>query len=249
MGFNTRAISIACSEADNPKLEFHFLKSSLTSYSPSTLFLTFWSIWGFWKWSQMILHNSKHGFWHQNHVSSMLRSWVTPQVRISLFDVLLDLLQPIHPILGLQVDLRFLKMVPYNSFITQNMGFDTRAISIACSEADNPKLEFHLLKSSLTSYGPSTLFLTFWSIWGSWKLSQMIPHHPEHVFWHQNHVFSMFRSWITPQVKLSLLEVILDPLQPLHPILDCQVDLRLLKMVPNDSQSPKTWGLTPEPCL
>ena len=127
------------------------------------------------------------------------------------------------------------------------MGFDTRAISIACSEADNPKLEFHLLKSSLTSYGPSTLFLTFWSIWGSWKLSQMIPHHPEHVFWHQNHVFSMFRSWITPQVKLSLLEVILDPLQPLHPILDCQVDLRLLKMVPNDSPSPKTWGLTPEP--
>ena len=87
------------------------------------------------------------------------------------------------------------------------------------------------------------------SAWGSWKLSQRIPHHPKHGFWPQNHVFSMFRSWITPQVRLSLLEVILDPLQPLHPILDCQVDLRLLKMVPNDSPSPKTWGLTPEPCL
>ena len=85
------------------------------------------------------------------------------------------------------------------------------------------------------------------SAWGSWKLPQRIPHHPKHGFWPQNHVFSMFRSWITPQVRLSLLEVILDPLQPLHPILDCQVDLRLLKMVPNDSPSPKTWGLTPEP--
>ena len=78
-------------------------------------------------------------------------------------------------------------------------------------------------------------------------LTSDIPHHPKHGFWHQNRVFSMFRSWITPQVKLSLLEVILDPLQPLHPILDCQVDLRHLKMVLNDSPSPKTWGLTPEP--
>ena len=67
------------------------------------------------------------------------------------------------------------------------------------------------------------------------------------TFWHQKRVFSMFRSWITPQVRLSLLEVILGPLQPFHPILDCQVDLRLLKMAPNDSPSPKTWGLTPEP--
>ena len=106
----------------------------------------------------------------------MLRSWVTPEVRISLFDILLDLLQPIYPILGLQVDLWLLKMVSNDSFITQNMGFDTRAISIECSEADNTKLEFHFLKSSLTSYSPSTLFLTFWSIWGFWKWSKMILH-------------------------------------------------------------------------
>ena len=164
----------------------------------------------------------------------MLRSWVTPEVRISLFDILLDLLQPIYPILGLQVDLWLLKMVSNDSFITQNMGFDTRAISIACSEADNPKLEFHFLKSSLpptahplcswpsgqseaskngpkwfsitqnmgfdtmlmlacseaellpkleflflmsswTSYRPSTQFLAFRSICGSWKWSEMIP--------------------------------------------------------------------------
>ena len=70
-----------------------------TSYIP---FLTFRSIWIFWKWSQMIPQTPKHGFWHKNHVSNMLRSWVTPQVRISLLEVLLDLLQPLHPVLGLQ---------------------------------------------------------------------------------------------------------------------------------------------------
>ena len=37
-------------------------------------------------------------------------------------------------------------------------------------------------------------------------------------------------------------EVILDLLQPLQPILDLQVNLRLLEMVPNDSPYPKTWG-------
>ena len=175
----------------------------------------------------MILHNSKHGFWHHAH-ASMLRSWVTPEVRISLFDILLDLLQPIYPILGLQVDLWLLKMVSNDSFITQNMGFDTRAISIACSEADNPKLEFHFLKSSLTSYSPSTLFLTFWSIWGFWKWSQMILHNSKHGFWHQNHVSSMLRSWVTPQVRISLFDVLLDLLQPIHHILGLQVDLRFL---------------------
>ena len=51
--------------------------------------------------------------------------------------------------------------------IPQNIGFDTRTMYLACSEAELlPKLEFHFLKSSLTSYSPSTLFLTFWSIWG-----------------------------------------------------------------------------------
>ena len=38
-------------------------------------------------------------------------------------------------------------------------------------------------------------------------------------------------------------------LQPLQPILDRQVDLRLLKMVPNDSPYPKTLVLPPKPCL
>ena len=45
------------------------------------------------------------------------------------------------------------------------------------------------------------------------------------------------------QVRILLLEVLPDLLQPLHSLLGLQVDLRLLKMVPNDSPYPKTWGL------
>jgi hypothetical protein len=40
----------------------------------------------------------------------------------------------------------------------------------------------------------------------------------------------MFRT----EVTISLLEVLLGLLQPLHPILDLQVELRLMKMIPND---------------
>ena len=42
-------------------------------------------------------------------------------------------------------------------------------------------------------------------------------------------------------VTVSLLEVVLGLLQPLHPVLDLQVGVRLLKMVPNDFPWPKTW--------
>ena len=178
MGFDTRATSIECSEADNTKLEFHFLKSSLTSYSPSTLFLTFWSIWGFWKWSKMILHDQKR-----------------------------------------------------------------RTMSLAHSEAKLlPQLQFHVLKSSLTSYIPSAAFLTFRLIWGFWKWSPVIPHNPKHGVWHQNHVCSMLRSWVIPQVRIPLLEVLLDLLQSLHPVLDLQINLRFFKMVSNDSPYPKSLG-------
>ena len=53
----------------------------------------------------MIPHSPKHWFWHQNPFSSMLRSWVTPQVRIKLLEVLLDLILPVHLVLVHQVDL------------------------------------------------------------------------------------------------------------------------------------------------
>ena len=122
MGFDTRTMSLAHSEAKLlPQLQFHFLKSSFTSYSPSAAFLTFRLIWGFWKWSPVIPHNPKHGFWHQNHVSSMLRSWVTPRVGISLLEVPLDLLQPLNPVLVFQVDPRLLKMIPNESPYPRSM--------------------------------------------------------------------------------------------------------------------------------
>ena len=38
-----------------------------------------------------------------------------------------------------------------------------------------PKFQFHFMRSFWAFYRPSTLFLAFRSIWGSWKWSPMIP--------------------------------------------------------------------------
>ena len=54
---------------------------------------------------------------------------------------------------------------------------------------------------------------------------------------------------LLPKERISLLEVLLDLLQHLHPDLGLKVDMRLLKMVPNDSLYPKTLVLPPETCL
>ena len=43
--------------------------------------------------------------------------------------------------------------------------------------------------------------------------------------------------------SVGVLEVLLDLLQPVQAVLDFQVNLGPLKMVPNDSPYPKTWGL------
>tara|TARA_Y100001956_G_scaffold6456_1_gene5693 strand:+ start:493 stop:660 length:168 start_codon:yes stop_codon:yes gene_type:complete len=51
------------------------------------------------------------------------------------------------------------------------------------------------------------------------------------------------------KVTITLLEVVLGLLQPLHPVLDLQIHLRLLKIVANDSPFPKTLGLTPRSSL
>ena len=40
-----------------------------------------------------------------------------------------------------------------------------------------------------------------------------------------------------------LREVLLDLLQPVQSVLSLQVNLRVLKIVPNDSPYTKTWGL------
>ena len=51
------------------------------------------------------------------------------------------------------------------------------------------------------------------------------------------------KSKTRTKVTISLLEVevVLGLLQPLHLVIDLQVGLRLLKMVPNDFPWPKTW--------
>ena len=97
------------------------------------------------------------------------------------------------------------------------------------------------MKTFLTSSGPSTLFLTFRSSWGSQKWSHMIPHVKKHEVWHQNQVSSMFRT----KLIISLLEDVLGLLQSLNPVLDLQNDLRLTQMVPYDSPwfpMPKNMG-------
>ena len=110
-------------------------------------------------------------------------------------NLLCFLFQSIHLIL----DIWHLHEVPENcpkGFpITQNMDFDPRTMSLACSEAELlPKLDFHFLKSSSTPYSLSTPFLTVRWIWGFWKWPLMIPHHPKHGVWHQNHDHGTFRS-------------------------------------------------------
>ena len=106
----------------------------------------------------------------------------------------------------------------------------------------NPKpwIRCYSMKWLLNSYCQYSLILTFRPIWGFWRCSELIPHTNKHGVWHQNQVSSTARS----KVRNFLLEVVLDLL---HPILDIQVNLMPLKMVPNDSPCQKTWGLTPKP--
>jgi len=66
MGLEANFKSLEYSEQN---LQFHSLKSSLASYSPSTLFSTFRWVWDFWKWFQMISHGQKHGSGSQIQVS------------------------------------------------------------------------------------------------------------------------------------------------------------------------------------
>ncbi len=64
----------------------------------------------------------------------------------------------------------------------------------------------------------------------------MISQGPKHGFRSQNQVSRRLGTKFT----VSLLEVVLGLLQHLHPVLDLQVGVRLLKMVPNDFPWPKT---------
>ena len=55
-------------------------------------------------------------------------------------------------------------------------------------------------------------------------------------------VLKKFRSLARLEAEL-LREDVLDLLHPIQAVLDLQVNLGPLKMVPNDSPYPKTWGL------
>ena len=59
----------------------------------------------------------------------------------------------------------------------------------------------------------------------------MIPLAQKHGDRHLKQGATMFRTKVT----ISLLEVVLGLVQPLHPVLHLQINLRLTKMVPNDS--------------
>ena len=73
----------------------------------------------------------------------------------------------------------------------------------------------------------------------------MISHGPKHGSRHQN----QFSRRLRTKVTVSLHEVVLGLLQPLHPVLDLQVGLRLLKMAPNDFPWPKTLVQKPKSIL
>ena len=148
MVLDTKIKSRAWSEAE---LLNYSLKWSLTSYRHYFSFLMFRSIWGFWKWSQMISHTQKHGVRHQNQVSSS----ITSKVRTLHLEVLLDLHfwssgQSGNP-----------ENSPKWFLIPKNMGIDTKIKSLASPQA---KLEIYTLKGSWTSYTCYMPFLVFRSI-------------------------------------------------------------------------------------
>ena len=112
----------------------------------------------------MIPLTPNYGVWHPNQVYCLFRINVT----IWLLEVVL---QPLHPVLVLE------GQAPENGpkwfTIAKHMDFDSKMKYLFSLKL---KLQFHSLQSFLASYSPLTLFLTFRSIWGSWKWSQIIPH-------------------------------------------------------------------------
>ena len=86
------------------------------------------------------------------------------------------------------------------SWATLTHGCSCTHEAIICSE---PKIQLHSFKLSLASYSQSTPFLTFRSIWGSQKWSQVIPQTPKHRVWYQHQVHSMLNLLLHSR-KLSL---------------------------------------------
>ena len=149
--------------------------------SKSEIAYAFRSVRGLWKWSQMIPHttcSSKLSYSPSYNFTSWSSSWPPTAHPPSSWPSGRSEASENDP-----------KWCP----IAQNIGFATTTMSLACPEAELlPKLEFHFLKSFLTSYSPSTQFLTFRSNWGLQKCSQMIPHSTCPLVRHQKQLSSQF---------------------------------------------------------
>ena len=112
------------------------------------------------------------------------------KVTILCLQVVLGLLQHLDPVLDLQSiwgSWNWSQMIPP----TLKHWYDTKIMSQARSK---PKLQFHSMRLFWVFYRPYTLFLTFRSIWDSWKWSPMIPLTQKHSVWYQNCFSSMIRT-------------------------------------------------------
>ena len=147
------------------------------------------------------------------------------KVIFSLLEEVLGLLQPLHPVLELQIDLWLTKMVPYDSqcqktwCVTPKLTLRTKVIISLLEEVLGLLQPLHPVLE---------LQIDLW-------LTKMVPYDSP-----------CQKTWcVTPKLSLrtkviiSLLEEVLGLLQPIHPVLGLQTDLRLTKMVPYDSPCQK----------
>ena len=147
------------------------------------------------------------------------------KVIFSLLEEVLGLLQPLHPVLELQIDLWLTKMVPYDSpcqktwCVTPKLSLRTKVIISLLEEVLGLLQPLHPVLE---------LQIDLW-------LTKMVPYDSP-----------CQKTWcVTPKLSLrtkviiSLLEEVLGLLQPIHPVLGLQTDLRLTKMVPYDSPCQK----------
>ena len=122
--------------------------------------------WGSWKWLQMIsliTLGQKH--WTKKH-STIFRTKVT----MSCLQVVLGLLHQLGPVLDLQINLRFLKLVWNDSPNPKTLVWYQNYVSSTI----RTKVTISLHEVVLGLLQTPTLFLAFRSIWGSWKLSPTI---------------------------------------------------------------------------
>ena len=147
------------------------------------------------------------------------------KVIISILEEVLGLLQPLHPVLELQIDLWLTKMVPYDSpcqktwCVTPKLSLRTKVIISLLEEVLGLLQSLHPILE---------LQIDLW-------LTKMVPYDsPCQKIWGVTPKLSL-----RTKVIISLLEEVLGLLQPLHPVLGLQMYLRLTKMVPYDSPCQK----------